>query len=72
MRRLLLLGVMAVGLIGNSGCLLNEYPSDPTLRMQVLMNQSEDLRQMQAEWQRFWMVDHPSHLTYDRIDGGMQ
>ena len=59
-------------LAGNTGCLLNEYPSDPTLRMQVLLNQSEDLRQIQAEWLRFWMVDHPSHMTYDRIDGGMQ
>jgi hypothetical protein len=72
MWRFLLLVVVAFFLAGNTGCLLNSYPSDPTLRMQVLLNQSEDLRQIQAEWMRFWMVDHPSHMTYDRIDGGMQ
>ena len=72
MRRVLLLVVLAVVLAGNAGCLLNAYPSDPTLRMQALLNQSENERQMQAEWSRFWMVDHPSHLTYDRIDGGLQ
>jgi hypothetical protein len=72
MRRLLLLVVLAVVLAGNAGCLLNAYPADPTLRMTVLLNQSEDLRQIQGEWMRFWMVDHPSHLTFDRIDGGMQ
>lgn len=72
MRRFLLLVVMTFVLAGNTGCLINEYPSDPTLRMHVLLNQSEDLRQIQQEWLRFWMVDHPSHMTYDRIDGGMQ
>jgi hypothetical protein len=72
MRRLLLLVVLACVLAGNTGCLLNAYPSDPTLRMQVLLNQSENLRQIQNEWMRFWMVDQPSHLTFDRIDGGMQ
>jgi hypothetical protein len=69
---LLLLVVLAVVLGGNAGCLLNAYPSDPTLRMEALLNQSENLRQMQAEWGRFWMINHPSHLTYDRIDGGLQ
>jgi hypothetical protein len=72
MWRLLMLIVMTAVLAGNTGCLLNEYPSDPNLRMQVLLNESENLRQMQQEWLRFWMVDHPSHLTYDRIDGGLQ
>jgi hypothetical protein len=72
MRRLLLLVVLAVVLAGNAGCLLNAYPSNPTDRMQVLLNQSENERQMQGEWSRFWMVDSPSHLSYDRIDGGLQ
>jgi hypothetical protein len=72
MRRFILLIVTAVVLAANAGCLLNEYPSDETERMKVLMNQSEDLRQLGLQWERFWMVDHPSHLTYDRIDGGLQ
>jgi hypothetical protein len=71
MRRLLFL-VGAVSLaLSSSGCLLNQYPSDPQTRMDVLMNQSEDLRQIENEWRRFWMNDQPSHLTYDRAHGGI-
>jgi hypothetical protein len=36
-----------------------------------MLNQSEDLRQMKKEWFRFWMVDQPSHLTPDRVHGGI-
>jgi hypothetical protein len=57
--------------IGNAGCFINQYPSDKNDRMNVLMVQSENLRQMQGEWERFWMVDQPSHLTPDRVDGGI-
>jgi hypothetical protein len=38
--------------------------------MKILINQSEDLRTIQAEMARFWMTNHPSHLTPDRVDGG--
>ena len=31
-----------------------------------------DLRQIEDEWERFWMIDHPSHLTYDRVEGAVQ
>jgi hypothetical protein len=54
------------------GILLNQYSSDPNVRMQQLLYQSEDLRQMQNEWRRFWFNDHPSHLTPERIHGGIQ
>jgi hypothetical protein len=71
-RRQLLLFTAVAGLaLGNAGCFLNQYPSDPNERLEVLMNQSEDLRQMQAEWRRFWMNDQPSHMTYQRVDGGI-
>src|SRR5262249_17970096 len=46
--------------------------TDPARRMSELLNSSEELRQIEAEWERFWMIDHPSHLTYDRIHGGIQ
>jgi hypothetical protein len=26
---------------------------------------------MQREWERFWMLDQPSHLTPDRVHGGI-
>jgi hypothetical protein len=66
------LGFVAVWLIANTGCFMNEYSSDPNFRMRQLLNQSEDLRQIELEWSRFWMTDQPSHMTYDRIHGGIQ
>ena len=32
----------------------------------ILMNQSENLRQIDSEMERFWMVDQSSHLTPER------
>jgi hypothetical protein len=71
MRRVFMLAAM--GLVGllNSGCLLNCYSSDPSLRIRELLNQSENLRNIEGEWERFWMVDQPSHLTPDRVHGGV-
>ena len=40
-------------------------------RIQVFFSQSENLRQAKVEWLRFWSIDMPSHLTPDRIDGGI-
>ena len=53
------------------GVLLNVYSSEPTVRMQQLHYQSEDLRQLHNEWRRFWFNDQPSHLTRERIHGGI-
>ena len=71
MRRMLFLaGVAAIGFC-NVGCMLNAYPSTPDRRVMVLMNQSENLRQIEYEMERFWMVDQPSHLTPERVNGGV-
>jgi Mg-chelatase subunit ChlI len=71
MRRLLLMAAFAGLTLFNAGCLINQYPSDPEQRMNALLNQSEDLRQIGNEWRRFWFNDQPSHLTFDRIDGNV-
>lgn len=71
MRRSLLLAAVAILGLANAGCLLNQYPSDPHQRLDVLVNQSEDLRQAGQDWRRFWMNDQPSHLTPSRVDGGI-
>lgn len=61
------------GLILSSvGCFINEYSSDPNRRVNELENQSEDLRQMQDIWERFWFVDEPSHMTPERVHGGIE
>jgi hypothetical protein len=56
----------------NGGCLINFYSPDPQERVNQLIKQSEDLRTIQEEWQRIWAIDQPSHLTPNRVDGGMQ
>ncbi len=72
MRRLMI--ALAAGglLLGVSGCFLNSYSSDPNRRVVELLNQSEDLRQIADEWERFWFLDHPSHMSYDRVDGALE
>src|SRR5881392_3622553 len=72
MRRWLMLAGVAGMLVGNSGCFINIYSSDPNRRVQELLNTSEDLRQIEYEWERIWFTDQPSHLTPERIHGGIQ
>ncbi len=72
MNRYFILAALGLASMGSTGCLFNAYSSNPTMRMRALLNQSEDLRQVEQEWSRFWFTDHPSHLTPERIDGGIQ
>jgi hypothetical protein len=53
------------------GCFINFYQADKTERMDVLLKDSEDLRQLQGEWRRFWMNDQPSHMTPQRVHGAI-
>jgi hypothetical protein len=73
MRRKLILGVVALlGVLPNTGCLLlNRYDSDPNVRTNQLLNESEDLRQAREEMHRFWMNNQPSVLTYERLNGAI-
>lgn len=72
MRCLLLVAAVAGIAIANSGCLINGYSSDPNRRMRQLLNDSEGLRQIEDEWERIWFKDQPSHMTPERIHGGIQ
>jgi hypothetical protein len=71
MRRWLVWVAMAGMALGNTGCLINIYSSDPPRRMRELLNQSEDLRVIEEEWERIWFTDQPSHLNWQRIHGGI-
>ena len=71
MRRWLLI-LVAACVLHNAGCFINIYSSDPTRRIFELLNNSEDLRQIEYEWERIWFTDHPSHLTPERVDGAIQ
>jgi hypothetical protein len=72
MRRVLMLAAVAALVLANSGCLINGYSSNPNRRITELINNSEDLRQIELEWERIWFMDHPSHMTFDRVDGSIQ
>ncbi len=68
LKRLLIVGCIC---LSAPGCLINMYNSDPVRRTNQLLVVSENLRQIQDEWERFWFLDQPSHLTYQRIHGGI-
>jgi hypothetical protein len=73
MVRRILLAVVTAGLaLSNAGCFIPIYSPDPIIRIQQLLNTSEDTRQIEQEWSRIWFVDQPSHCTFDRIHGGIQ
>jgi hypothetical protein len=72
MRRLLLSICVAVLVLSNAGCLWNIYSADPNIRIRQLLNNSEDLRQIEYEWERIWFTDQPSHLTPERVHGGIE
>ncbi|MFH1922559.1 MAG: hypothetical protein ABIP48_22075 [Planctomycetota bacterium] len=71
MRKLLL--AVAFGLLVSTtvGCLLPAYSGDPSRRVQQLIFTSEGLRLGNEEWERFWMLDQPDHMTPYRTHGGI-
>ncbi len=50
---------------------LPHYAANPTKRVSQLLNDSENLRQAGDEWDRFWFLDQPSHMTPFRTHGGL-
>jgi len=52
-----------------TGCILPAYSGDPQKRIKQEMNDSENMRQAELEWERAWMNDKPSSLTMDRLSG---
>ena len=72
MRRLLLAATLGFSLAAtNSGCILPAYNADPGRRTDELLNTSEDLRLLLDQWERFWFLDQPSHMTPYRTHGGI-
>ncbi|GAA4461295.1 hypothetical protein Pla52o_46270 [Novipirellula galeiformis] len=71
MRRILQLTVLAVVLTTTVGCFVPIYSARPERRVQQLLYTSEDLRSLVDEWERFWFLDSPSHMTPIRTHGGI-
>lgn len=71
MRRLMQLTFLAVCLTTTVGCFVPIYSARPERRVQQLLYTSEDLRSLVDEWERFWFLDSPSHMSPVRTHGGI-
>ena len=71
MRRLIWTAILGLSLGASSGCILPAYSADPARRTTELLYTSEDLRQLLDEWESFWFLDQPSHMTPYRTHGGI-
>jgi hypothetical protein len=71
MRRLIFSALLALAVSSGTGCFLPIYSADPVHRTQQLIFTSEDLRNLLMEWERFWFLDMPDHMTVQRIHGGV-
>ncbi|MFG0289916.1 MAG: hypothetical protein ACF8CQ_17180 [Rhodopirellula sp. JB044] len=68
----MILGLTLMVAISTSvGCFVPIYSARPERRVQQLLYTSENLRAIVDEWERFWQLDAPSHLTPIRPHGGV-
>lgn len=71
MRRLMFAVLLGVALSSSVGCFLPIYSGDPSKRTEQLIFQSENFRALLLEWERFWFVDQPDHMSPYRVHGGV-
>ena len=71
MRRIITAALLGLALSSNVGCFLPAYDADPSRRARQLIYQAEDLRALRDEWQRFWFLDQPDHMSPVRTHGGI-
>ncbi|MGL6226798.1 MAG: hypothetical protein ACRC10_09260 [Thermoguttaceae bacterium] len=71
MQKLILAILLGWIVLSGTGCLLPLYSADPVRRNQQLIFASENLRQIYWEWERFWLVDQPVHMTPYQTHGGI-
>jgi hypothetical protein len=70
MKQWFFLLAVALSAAANSWNFLDAQTSDPSVRMEQLLNQGgEDIRRIESP--RFWLNDQPSHLTPIRVHGGI-
>jgi hypothetical protein len=71
MRSLVFTVLVAFAVSSNIGCIIPAYSGDPNRRARQLVITSENLRMALEEWERFWLLDQPSHLSPQRTHGGI-
>ncbi len=70
-RRICLALLVCCSFLPMVGCALPIYSANPAKRAEQLIYTSEDLRSLVQEWERFWFLDQPSHMTPFRVHGGV-
>jgi len=63
--------VLACGVSTFTGCIIPIYLALPQRRAEQLIYTSENLRMLVQEWERFWFLDQPDHMTPYRTHGGV-
>ncbi len=71
MRRWLWAVVLACSVSSLTGCILPAYSALPHKRAEQLIYTSENQRALLQEWERFWFLDQPDHMTPYRVHGGV-
>jgi len=69
--KFLLTVLLGFALLTSTGCVHAIFSADPMRRNNQLLYKSEDMRLIMDEWERFWMLDQPSHMTPYRTHGGI-
>ena len=70
-RQLCLMLLICSALVPMVGCILPAYSALPQRRAEQLIYTSENLRALVQEWERFWFMDQPDHMTPWRVHGGV-
>jgi len=68
------LALFGATLAVSEGCApvpLPHYAAYPPKRAEELLVDSENLRIAGDDWERFWFLDQPSHMTPFRTHGGL-
>jgi hypothetical protein len=71
MRRLIAAALLCIVVSTSVGCFIPIYSADRVRRTEQLIFTSENLRMMIEEWERFWFLDQPDHMTPYRTHGGI-
>jgi len=69
MKRLLILLALLVGTF-MSGCAAGLVDSGPERSRRIRNTWALELRQMNDDWDSFWLVDKPSRMTYWHVREG--
>ena len=71
MRKFLVMSVLALTMVAQSGCIVPIWNADPAVRVRQMIYASESLRHIPEIWDRVWGFDMPDLATPYRTHGGV-